>query len=244
MESRWGFPWDPFRLADIFVGHCESSIPEDHWPCLYDRFVDDTFALFNNQERSQQFSEVLNNLHPALAFTLESENDGRLPFMDVLIERKDGDLRRSIYRKPTFTGLDTRWDSFSPTSNKISLNKSLTSRAHKICSPSMLDLEISKLKSIFADNGFPSLVVDRVIRQTLERRSGDSKGNAEKSTSPSVTICLLWIGHSSTTLGKEIREAITGLPKSHSQDDLHNQQGVLRTGQGCFTNALEKQCCL
>ena len=78
----------------------------------------------------------------------------------------------------------------------------------------MLDLEISKLKSIFADNGYPSLVVDRVIRQALEQRSGDSKGNAEKLTSPSVTICLPWIGHSSTTLGKEIRQVITkGYPK-------------------------------
>ena len=70
-----GSPLGPI-LADIFVGHCESSIPEDHWPCLYDKFVDDTFALFDNEEGSQQFSEVLNNLHPALAFALELENTG------------------------------------------------------------------------------------------------------------------------------------------------------------------------
>ena len=35
-----------------------------------------------------------------------------------------------------------------------------------------------------------------------------------KKPSPSVTICLPWIGHSSTTLGKKIRQAITkGYPK-------------------------------
>ena len=126
--------------------------------------------------------------------------------MDVLVERKDGDLRTSIYRKPTFTGLYTRWDSFF---HKSGLIKSLTPRGHNICSPCMLPLEIFKLKSIFADNRYPTLVVDRVIRETLERRFGDSKRKAEKSTSPSVTICLPWIGHSSTTLGKEIRQAIT-----------------------------------
>ena len=141
--------------------------------------------------------------------------------MGVLVERKDGDLR-SIYRKPTFTGLYTRWDSFSPASHKIGLIKSLTSRAHKICSPSMLDLEKSKLKTIFADNGYPSMVVDRVIRQTLERRSGDSKGKVEKTTSPSVTICLPWIalkhnlGQGNQTGNHE------RLPKSHSQDDLNS----------------------
>ena len=162
-------------------------------------------------------SEVLNNLHPALAFTLVSRRTTsgyRSWTCSLSVRMVTFLLLRSIYRKPTFPGLYTRWDSFSPTSHKIGLIRSLTSRAHKICSPSMLDLEISKLKTIFANNGYPSMVVDRVIRQTLERRSGDSKGKAEKTTSPSVTICLPWIGHSSTTLGKEIREAITkGYPK-------------------------------
>ena len=33
-------------LANIFLGYCESLIPEESWPDLYRRFVDDTFSLF------------------------------------------------------------------------------------------------------------------------------------------------------------------------------------------------------
>ena len=77
--------------------------------------------LFTQVDEVETFFNVLNNLHPALQFTVERENDGRLPLMDVLGDRADGHLQRSVYRKPTFTGLYTWWDSFAPTQRTISL---------------------------------------------------------------------------------------------------------------------------
>ena len=58
------------------------------------------------------FFRLLNEVHPALTFTMESESQGQLPFMDVGIQRTDSTIVRSVYRKLTFTGLYTRWDSF------------------------------------------------------------------------------------------------------------------------------------
>ena len=92
---------------------------------------------------SQDFFEVLNTMHPALRFTMEGESDRKLPFMDVLVERVNDQLVRSIYRKPTFTGLYTRWESYSPTNQKINLIKSLTTRVVRICSPSTADFSNS-----------------------------------------------------------------------------------------------------
>ena len=37
-----GSPLGPV-LANIFLGYCESHIPENRWSALYRRFVDDTF---------------------------------------------------------------------------------------------------------------------------------------------------------------------------------------------------------
>ena len=116
---------------------------------------------------------ALNKIHPALRFTVEMESNGQLPFMDVLVQRTDelvrtDDLVRSVYCKPTFTSLYTRWDSFAPTSQKIAL-KSLASRARKICSPCMLPQEVVKLKTIFQENDYPTHIVDRVIKQTIYR---------------------------------------------------------------------------
>ena len=81
-----GSPLGP-TLANIFVGFYEKKIPENEWPRMYHRYVDDIFSYFNNHESSVVFFERLNTQHPALRFTLESEEDGSLPFMDVRVTR-------------------------------------------------------------------------------------------------------------------------------------------------------------
>ena len=121
-----GSPLGPV-LANIFVGYYERKIEEEHWPSFYNRFVDDTFSVFVSEGKAVDFYNRLNKLHPALKFTMEAEQDKELPFMDVRVHRnKDGTFTRSVYRKPTFTGLYTRWDSFCATYHKIGLLRSLT----------------------------------------------------------------------------------------------------------------------
>ena len=57
----------------------------------------------------------MNQQHNNIKFTKEIESDSTLPFLDVLITKNDdGHLSTSMYRKPTFTGLYLRWDSFVP----------------------------------------------------------------------------------------------------------------------------------
>ena len=93
-------------LANIFVGHCESKIDEHLWPQFYNRFVVDTFSIFPAEDQGDMFYKALNSVHSALRFTVEAESEGKLSFMDVLVHRKH-DITRSVYRKPTFTGLYT-----------------------------------------------------------------------------------------------------------------------------------------
>ena len=102
---------------------------------------------------------------------MEGEAGNRLPFMDVLVERVGNAFERPVYCKPTFTGLYTRWDSFTATSHKINLVKSLTSRAKRICTPARLEAEIVCLKGLFADNGYSSGLVSRLVQQMLETAS-------------------------------------------------------------------------
>ena len=51
-----GSPLDPV-LANIFIGFYESKVEQPLWPLMYNRFVDDTFAIFNNGEESHDFFE-------------------------------------------------------------------------------------------------------------------------------------------------------------------------------------------
>ena len=155
-------------LANIFVGYYKNKIDSKNWPEFYNRFVVDTFAIFDNVQKSRDFFELLSNLHPALEFTVESENSNELPFMDVAVKRGNGGIEHKVYKKPTFAGQYMRWESFAPTQQNIVLLKSLTDRAKKICSKATLQVEVTTLKRIFADNGYPTDVIDRVIRTTIE----------------------------------------------------------------------------
>ena len=123
-----GSPLGPV-LANIFLGFCECRIPDDIWSRLYRRFVDDTSALLDSRDGALVFWGCLIELHASLHFTMEGEDDGQLPFMDVRVRKEDDVFMTAIYRKPTFTGLYMRWDSYGPTSQKIALVRSLVQRA-------------------------------------------------------------------------------------------------------------------
>ena len=130
-----GSPLGPV-LANIFVVFYEKKKAEEEYPSMYFRFVDDVFSYFANQSRSVEFFERLNGLHEALRFTQEGERECSLPFLDVKVSRTDESIITSMYRKPTFTGRYTPWDSISATSYEINLVRSLTNRVFRICSPS------------------------------------------------------------------------------------------------------------
>lgn len=81
-----GSPLGPV-LANIFLGHSEASIPQQDWPLFYRRYVDDTNAVFNSEAEADEFKDRLNNLHPALTFTMEKEADNTLSFLHFNIKR-------------------------------------------------------------------------------------------------------------------------------------------------------------
>ena len=139
-----GSPLGPV-LANIFLGYCETMIAEHRWLELYRRFVDGTFSVFVGKEKALEFLDCLNGLHPALRFTVEEEGDMKLPFLDVLVMKDMKRFGTTIYRKATFTGLYTQWDSFCAPGGKIALIRSLALRAKRICSAEYLQGEIAQL---------------------------------------------------------------------------------------------------
>jgi len=129
-----GSPLGP-ALANIFVGHQEQKLFNVvNRPLAYFRYADDTFAIFNNEDDCNAFLSHLNSLHPSLCFTHEKESNHSLPFLDVLVERRDSEFSTSVYKKPTFTGQYLGWNSFSPHKRKINLIGTLVHRAFMICS--------------------------------------------------------------------------------------------------------------
>lgn len=57
-------------------------------------------------DKWNEFVAFLNNIHVNIKFTVETEQAGCSPFLDILISgNQDGSLGRNVYRKPTHTNL-------------------------------------------------------------------------------------------------------------------------------------------
>lgn len=64
----------------------------------------------------EAFHLHLISTHRSLRFTMEVEYDSCLLFLGVFVERKAGSFITSVYHKPTFTGVNSHWNSFVPKS--------------------------------------------------------------------------------------------------------------------------------
>ena len=110
----------------------------------------------------------MNSKHRNIKFTVEREENNSLCFPDIKIFRYSGKFQTSVYRKPTFSGVLTNFESFLPISYKYNLISTLLHRGFMICSSyRTLHFEIMKIKQIFRSNGYPKNVLDRCKKMYL-----------------------------------------------------------------------------
>ena len=126
-----GSPLGP-TLANVFMCHFENiwlkNCPTKFKPVVYRRYVDDTFLLFHSRQHVEKFKTYLNKQHKNIAFTSEMEQNGSLSFQDIIISRENNKFVTSVYRKPTFSGVFTNFESFISKCYKRSLIDTLLYR--------------------------------------------------------------------------------------------------------------------
>ena len=62
-------------------------------------YVDDTISYY--EESIEHVLSELNGYHENTEFTYDIENDGKLPFLDVLVIGKDYEVKTTVYGKST-----------------------------------------------------------------------------------------------------------------------------------------------
>ena len=87
-----GSPLGP-TLANAFLGNFEKNwpqnFPSDFRPYYYRQHVDDIFVLFDSPKHLEAFRNFLNGWHANMSFTIESEKQNRMSFLDVQISPED-----------------------------------------------------------------------------------------------------------------------------------------------------------
>ena len=118
-----------------------------------------------------EFLLTLNEIHPSLSFTMELEDNGKLPFFGMMIIRNGPRLDTKVYVKPTDTGLLLHSQSHVDAKYKHSLLKTMLNRAFKLSSNwQFFHQEYESLKMVFARLHYPETLIENSIRHFIEMR--------------------------------------------------------------------------
>ena len=142
-------------------------------------------------------------------FTSEEEVDDSLPFLDVFVMRDSGKFITSVYRKPTFSGVYTNYNSYIPLSYKTSLVSTLLYRAYTICSNwKQIHAEFSTIKSVMAKNCFPSLLLDQAIARFMNTVKSSATKNEQQPDDRKLTIVLPYLGSYTNQVERKIKHSL------------------------------------
>ena len=113
------------------------------------RFVDDVFSTLVKESCKDAILKYLNEQHPNIKFTIESEEKQQLPFLDAKVTRTEKGYRTKIYHKATYTGVHLNWNSLTSMKYKLKNIYTFCDRIWRICQTKEdREFEFKKLKTI------------------------------------------------------------------------------------------------
>lgn len=190
--TSMGNALSPF-LANLFMSHFENALAaEGLLPNVWWRYVDDICAIIKNGEE-EKLLNVLNSRSPSIKFTIEKEKDGKLPFLDVMLNRSQSELNFSVYRKPTNVPRYIPNDSFCPTSQKHAAFNSMT---HRLCNLPLnannYMTEYNYIKQAAVLNGYDANIIDRMIQRhaNMKRRRNATSLTSQTQTQTKRRVCV------------------------------------------------------
>ena len=152
-------------LAEITMQAIEKKIFElSPYPIrFWKRYVDDILAVIPKRN-CHDFLNFINSINNHIQFESEMEENRKIAFLDLQINRTSvGDLKFSVYRKPTHTNSYLDFQSNNPLPHKISVVRSLIDRAFNLCSPEYLDEELNFTKTTLRKNGYSLKIINKIV---------------------------------------------------------------------------------
>ena len=135
--TAMGSPVSPIA-ANIFMEALEqqarATAPMDCMPKLWLRYVDDILEIVN-KDCVEKLTDHINKVDKSgsIKFTYEKKSEGKLPFLDTLIVKKeDGSVKLLVYRKPTHTDQYLNYESHHPLHHKLGVIRTLYDRKNNI----------------------------------------------------------------------------------------------------------------
>ena len=182
---------------------------------LFSRYMDDIIRNIRKNTIETTLSEI-NNLHPSLQFTMEIEQNGELPFLDMKLININGQVSSTWYNKPTDTGLIMNYHSMAPKRYKRSVVSGFVYRIFRACSNwENFHNSLERAKSVLERNQYPPAFYDPIIAETINNIVADplppvvatsSDHNTEEST-PKSLLFVQYRGKTTEDFAQALRKS-------------------------------------
>ena len=150
---------------------------------IFHRYMDDILRSMKRDDVDGILARV-NALHPNLEFTIETEDGGSIPFLDMLITRSDQRLHSDWYTKPTDTGLCLSYHACAPTRFKRNTVEGMVHRIHHASSTwAAFHRGLEKAKVIWERNQYPPAFYNPLVRKVIAKIINERPDQAEQARS-------------------------------------------------------------
>lgn len=166
----WGLPLGPL-MANVFMCYIGDILEaNNNIPFLYRCYVVDTLVVMESIDSATDFPRVLNDAHPCLTFTMESECEGSIPFLGMNITKDTNKLETQVYRKPTDIRLLLHFQSDVDSKYKRGLVNTMIDRTHRLSSsPKSFTSECGNRCAMFCKLPYPKNLIEPAIHKSKRK---------------------------------------------------------------------------
>ncbi|UYV67089.1 hypothetical protein LAZ67_4003865 [Cordylochernes scorpioides] len=163
---------------------------------IWSRYVDDIFCIITENSENH-ILETLNSFNSSIQFTIEKENNGSLPFLDILFTRNRTGFTTKVYRKPTSPTQYLHFASNSLISHKITVVRTLTKRAFIHCSSKIeYNNELKSIENQLLKSGYPLPFI---------KRNRYKPGTPRNNSNQYISTCYLPYTESKITIARKLK---------------------------------------
>ena len=112
-----------------------------------------------------EIRQGVNSIHKDIKFTIELENNNKLPYLDTLITRNNKIIKIDWYQKPMASGRLINYYSKHPTNIIRNTANNFIRRIYNISDSIFHTENKKKIKIILKKNNFPTKVINNLINQ-------------------------------------------------------------------------------
>jgi hypothetical protein len=149
----------------------------------YFRYVDDILIVYDDFTDIHKVYKTFNSLAPTIKFTMETENDNKINFLDITIHKERNSFSFNIFRKPTATDIIIPKDSCNPPEHKHAAIRYLLNRMDTYyLKDDSKKTELNTIKHILTNNRYETPILKQFNKSTTKANPNNNKTTWAKFT--------------------------------------------------------------